>query len=218
MAPVGNVISLTPTYPGLPPQFDWKRAKQPVGAEDSSTDEDQEPNRKKGRCSRSGAGGETPGASMWKPIVLMIACLNVVALGGLVYSAPWRPKVEHERTSGPHLRHQVQRKLMIPLEASVTTDGRVSTRYPRDFLASVPAAVRRSLLDSLRQEVYSEAGRTAEPSGHERQGAGSLASRGSNATMAHQGASRTAEPSEHESQGASSLASRDSNVTKESIE
>jgi len=195
---VGNVISLTPAYPGLPPQFDWKRARVPTSAEDAafSDPDGQEPSRKGARCSRRGARGETPGASMWKPVVVLISCMNIIALGGLVYSAPWKPKAEHGQTSGPRLRHQGQRELLIPLEASVTADGTVSTRYPRGFLASVPAAVKRSLLDSLRGDAFNEARRATEASGHPRQGAGSLVMRNSNASMA----------------------SRGSNVTRESIE
>jgi hypothetical protein len=179
---VGNVISLTPTHPGLPGRFDWSGARLPVNAQDSSsTDSDEpEPGSKKGRCSRSSTRRETSGASMWKPVVLTIACLNIIALGGLVYSAPWTPKAEQEQTSSPSMRHQVQRKLLIPLEASVTTDGKVLTRYPRDFLSSVPPVVRRSLLDSLREDASDEARRTADPSEHPRQGAGTAAPRASN--------------------------------------
>mmetsp|Transcript_66706 Transcript_66706/g.186153 ORF Transcript_66706/g.186153 Transcript_66706/m.186153 type:complete len:203 (-) Transcript_66706:125-733(-) len=200
---VGNVISLTPPHPGLPGQFDWRRAKMPVSAQDSSStdsdSDDPEPGREssKARCSRPCSRSETTsGTSLWKPVVLIIASLNIVALGGLVYSAPWKPKAEQDQTSVPMMRQQAQRKLLIPLEASVTADGTVSTRYPRGFLASVPAAVKRSLLDSLRGDAFNEARRATEASGHPRQGAGSLVMRNSNASMA----------------------SRGSNVTRESIE
>jgi len=183
--PVGNVISLTPTYPGLPGRFDWNRAKPPQPAQESpSTDsDDPAPVRKRSRCSRSDARRENSGMSLWKPVVLTISCLNICALGGLVYSAPWKPKAEQEQTAEPSVRNQVQRKLLIPLEASITTDGKVSTRYPRDFLSSVPAAVRRSLLDSLREDASDE-------------GAGSPASRESSVSresIEHgQGANTTA--------------------------
>lgn len=173
---VGNVICLTPMHPGLPGQYEWSRAeywsraKSPVSApgsssSSSSTDSDgQEPGGKRGRCSRSGARREASGTSMWRPVVLTIACLNILALGGLVYSAPWKPRAEQEQTSGPSVRHQVQGKLLIPLEASITTDGEVATRYPREFLSSVPAVVRRSLLDSLREDASDEgAGSPAPP-------------------------------------------------------
>lgn len=189
----GNVISLTPPHPGMPGKYDYKRAKSaqlPANAQDSCTDVDgpePEPGRKKGRCPRPCSrreSSENSGTSMWKPVMLIIASLNIVALGGLVYSAPWKPMAEQKQTSVPSVRQQVQRKLLIPLEASITRDGKVSATYPRDFLSSAPADVRRSLLDSLREGAADDADRAAASSGHARQGAGSPESPESNETEA----------------------------------
>merc|ERR1712083_204105 len=116
----------------------------------------------------SGVRRATTGMSLYKPVFLTIVCLNVVALGGLLYSAPWRPKTEQ---ASARSRHQIEGRLLIPVEAKITTDGKVSTRYQQQFLSSASAAIRRKLIDSLAKssrdstsQIVEESSESSEPS------------------------------------------------------
>jgi len=139
----------------------WAKAKQAAKVQESadtdSTSSDEEEAAeavvRERRPSRSAVRRKTSsgGDSLWKPVFITIACLNISALAGLLYSAPWRPgapKVEHVSIPSAH---QVEHKLLIPVEAAITEDGKV--RYPRKFLSGAPAAIRRKLIDSLKEST-----------------------------------------------------------------
>jgi hypothetical protein len=86
------------------------------------------------------------GTSLWKPVFLTIACLNILAVGGLLYSAPWTHKAEEAELQANLEKQAIARKLLLPEKVTA-----------KQFLANAPAALRKKLLKELEDDAIRSA-------------------------------------------------------------